>query len=183
MSEDATMKIDPAAGQSEIIDVQAPAESPEAELVETLRKEIAELQQQNLRLIAEMQNQQRRVRQEKEDALRFAESGFARDLLNVLDDLERTQESAPTATDIKTVAEGVRITYEQFLKVLKSRGIEPIAARGAAFDPSVHEALLQQPSADTPAGVVLQEVARGWKMHERVLRPSRVIISSGPPAT
>jgi molecular chaperone GrpE len=153
---------------------------PEAELVETLRREVAELQQQNLRLIAEMQNQQRRARQDKEESLRFAESDFARELLTVLDDLERTQESARTAADARALAEGVRITYEQFLKTLRGRGIAPIAAVGQPFDPEQHEALLQQPSDDQPAGVVLQEVLRGWTMHGRVLRPSRVIVSSGP---
>lgn len=157
-----------------------PAE-PEDELG-TLRRELAELQDKYLRLLAENQNQQKRAQREKQEAVRYAEAEFARNLLIILDDLERTQESARTAQDVPAVAEGVRIVYEHFLKLLKDHGIEQIEAEGRAFDPSEHEALLQQPSTEQPAGTVLQELARGYRMHERVLRPARVIVSGGPAA-
>lgn len=158
------------------------AEAPEADqdLTALLKQEVQELRDKNLRVIAEARNQQQRAERERAEALRYAESSFARELLVVLDDLERTQESARTASDVQAVVEGVRIVHEHFLKILKARGIEPIVAQGAPFDPTYHEALLQQPSDDIPAGVVLQEIAPGYKMHERVLRPSRVIVSSGP---
>lgn len=160
-------------------DAAAPVAEPETE-VDALRREIAELKDKNLRLLADAQNQQKRFAREKQDALRFAESDFAKDLLVILDDFERTQESAKSATEAKVVADGVKIVYDHFLKVLQQRGISPIESVGQPFDPAVHEALLQQPSAEQPAGVVLQEMHKGYRMHERTLRPARVIVSSGP---
>lgn len=160
----------------------APAAQPEADELTQLRAEVAALRDRNLRLVAEQQNQQKRAQREKQEALRYAEAEFARELLIILDDLERTQEAAQNAVAVAAVADGVRIVHEHFLKVLRQFGIQPIEAAGQPFDPSIHEALLQQPSADHPAGNVLQELARGYTMHERVLRPSRVIVSSGPAA-
>lgn len=151
-----------------------------ADEVAAVRREVEELRDKNLRLVAETQNLQKRALREKQEALRYAESEFARELLVVLDDLERTQESAKTATDVKSVADGVRIVYENFLKVLRQHEIEPIDALGKPFDPTYHEALMQQPSDKHPAGTVMQEMARGYTMHQRVIRPSRVVVSSGP---
>lgn len=157
----------------------ATAEATLQERVDALTAEAARLRDENLRVIAEARNQQVRALREKQDALRYAEADFARELLVVLDDLERVQESARTAGDVKAVAEGVRITYEHFLKVLRERRIEPLSALGERFDPTYHEALLKQPSDTYPEGTVAQEVARGWKMHDRVLRAARVVVSAG----
>lgn len=156
------------------------ARGPDGEL-EALRAEVEQLRDRNLRLIAEARNLQQRALRDKEEALRYAEADFARELLVVIDDLERTLASAgddPNAAPAALV-EGVRIVYDHFLKVLRSRGIEPIEAVGRPFDPHLHEALAQRP-ADPEAGTVVQEAARGYRMRERVLRPARVIVSSGP---
>jgi molecular chaperone GrpE len=153
----------------------APPEDPLAQA----QRERDELKEQNLRLIAEGRNQAARFQREKAEALRYADADFARDLVLILDDLERTLESAKSAGDAGALVDGVRIVYEHFLKVLRDRNVEPIEAVGAEFDPTYHEALMKQPS-DEPAGRVIQEVARGYKMHDRVLRPSRVIVSGGP---
>ncbi|MGD8451861.1 MAG: nucleotide exchange factor GrpE [Phycisphaerae bacterium] len=168
-------------------DRPAEAEPVESDAAETPVDPLTALQQENealreekLRLVAETRNLQQRAARERAEALRYAESDFARELLVILDDLERTRDSAAGAENVAAVADGVRIVYEHFLKVLKSRNIEPIEAAGRPFDPSFHEAMLQQPSDEHPAGTVMQELARGYKMHERVLRPARVIVSSGP---
>lgn len=153
--------------------------APEDELT-ALRREVEALRDKNLRALAEVHNAQKRAQREKEEALRYAEADFARELLVILDDFERTNESAKTATDVQAVAEGVRIVYEHFLKLLRSRGIAPIEAVGQPFDPAFHQALMQRPSDDHPAGTVIAEAARGYRMHDRVLRPSRVIVSTGP---
>ena len=102
--------------------------------------------------MAELRNVTQRALREKQEALRYAEADFARELLVVLDDLERTQESAKSASDVQSVVEGVRIVYEHFLKVLRGREIEPIEAAGKPFDPNCHEAMMQQPSDKQPAG-------------------------------
>lgn len=148
----------------------------------TAQERIARLEEEKLRLQAELQNVVRRAQREKHEALKYAESEFAKELLVILDDFERTQESAKTAENVQAVADGVRIVYEHFLKVLRSRGVEPVEATGQPFDPDRHEAMLQQPSAEHPAGTVIQELQRGYIMYERVLRPARVIVSSGPAA-
>ncbi|MCK4340897.1 MAG: nucleotide exchange factor GrpE [Phycisphaerae bacterium] len=145
-----------------------------------LRREVEELREKNLRIIAESQNLQKRAQREQQEAVRFAEAEFVRELLVVLDDFERTQESAKSAADVQSVADGVRIVYEHFLKVLNQHGIKPIEAVGRPFDPTYHAAMMQQPSDEHPAGTVMQEMARGYTMHERVLRPSRVIVSGDP---
>ncbi|MBK8914050.1 MAG: nucleotide exchange factor GrpE [Phycisphaerales bacterium] len=143
-------------------------------------RELAELREKNLRLIADGRNLATRLQRDKEEALRFAEADFARDLLVVLDDLIRTQQSAAQGADSATLADGVRITTEHFMKLLRSRGVEPIQAEGHPFDPDLHQALMQQPSTDVPAGTVLRELERGYRMHDRVLRAAKVVISTGP---
>lgn len=171
-AEAATESAEAPVDSTETIEAKAPP-TPEQE-VETLRNE-------NLRLMAELRNVRQRAQREKQEALKYAEADFARDLLVILDDLERTQESAKTAADVQAVGEGVRIVYEHFLKVLRGRQIEPLEALGQPFDPDLHEALMQRPHDDHPVGKVIQEVACGYKMRGRVIRPSKVIVSSGPP--
>ncbi len=165
----------------------APAETPADNAAETssladLQRAVEELRDQNLRLIAETRNLQQRAARDKAEAVRHAAGDFARDLLVIIDDLERTLDSARSATQVETVADGVRIVYEHFLKILADRHITQIDAEGRPFAPDLHEAVLQQPSDEHPAGTVIQELARGYRMHDRVLRYSRVIVSSGPVA-
>ena len=159
-----------------------PTEAPVDQAEPTPEERIARLEDEKLRLQAEMQNVVRRAQREKAEALKYAEADFAKELLVILDDFERTQESAKTAENVQAVADGVRIVYEHFLKVLRGRGVETVEAAGKPFNPDRHEAMLQQPSAEHPAGTVMQELQRGYAMHERVLRPARVIVSSGPVA-
>jgi molecular chaperone GrpE len=125
-----------------------------------VRREAAELRASNLRLLAEMQNLRKRTEREQGEIVRFAESELARELLPVLDNLERARATASAAQDFGTLVDGVRIAYEHFLKVLQGCHIDVIAAAGRTFDPSLHEAVRLQPSND--------------------LRPSQVVVSSGP---
>ena len=156
------------------------AESPEeAAAPLTLEEQIEQLRDDKRRLQAELQNVVKRTQRDKQDALKFAEADFARDLLLVLDDLERTRESVESAEDVQAVSEGLRIVYDHFMKVLRGRGIETIDAAGTPFDPDRHEAMMQQPSDEHPAGTVLQEYQRGYRMHGRVLRPAKVVVSGG----
>lgn len=153
----------------------------ESEL-DVMRRELGELRDKNLRLIAEARNLSQRLQREKEESLRFAEADFARELLPVIDDLLRTQETIAAEDPGGKAADAVRISIEQFMKVLRAHRVEPIVAEGQPFDPAFHEAILQQPSDSVPAGHVLKEIHRGYRMHDRVLRTARVIVSSGTPA-
>ncbi len=154
---------------------------PEAVLDPTPEERIEQLGQEQLRLRAELQNVAKRAQRELQEALKYAEADFAKELLVILDDLERTAESAKTAPDAAAVAEGVRIVHEHFLKVLRGRGIEPIETKEKQFNPDLHEAMLQQPSAEHPAGIVLREFLRGYTMRGRVIRPTKVVVSGGVP--
>ncbi len=129
-----------------------------------------------LRARAELLNFQRRSEKDRSDALRYANAGLVKSLLPVLDDLERVIEST-SADEGGHLLEGVRLTRDNFTKVLQEAHVETISAAGQPFDPRIHEALMQQPSADHPPGTVLQEVARGYKLYDRVLRPAKVIVS------
>ena len=159
-------------------------DSPEGLRAEVLRlrDENLRLEKETLRQIAEVRNIHQRLQREKAEALRYASADIVRELLVVIDDLDRSLEAVKTGADATTLAEGVRIVNDHFMKVLKARGVEAIPAEGQPFDPSLHEALMQQPSADVPAGSVIQEVQKGYRMYDRVLRPARVIVSCGEKA-
>jgi molecular chaperone GrpE len=153
---------------------------PETELERAVR-ERDEFKDKWLRGKADAQNQARRLRADRDEAVRFAVAGLARSLLNVVDDLDRTIQAAEESTEADSLTKGVRIVYDALLKVLGDHHVERIEALGQPFDPQFHEAITQQPSADLPAGMVLQEIQAGYRLHERVLRPARVIVSCEPP--
>lgn len=157
-----------------------PADNPGEDELTALRREVEDLRNRNLRLIAEQRNITQRAQRDREESVRYAIADFTRDLLVILDDLERSRQAAASADSAASVAEGVRIVHENFLKLLAQNGVQPIAAAGKPFDPAEHEALMQQPHDEVPAGCVVQEVQRGYRMHQRVLRPTRVIVSTGP---
>lgn len=153
--------------------------TPEDEAA-ALRREVEMWRDKHLRAIADARNAQQRAARDKEEAIRYAEFGLARELLPVIDGMERTLKAAPAAQG-NPVVDGVRIVYEQLLKVLRDHGVTPIAAVGQRFDPGRHEALLQQASSSVAPGDVIEEVERGYMLNDRVLRCARVIVSSGPP--
>jgi molecular chaperone GrpE len=153
---------------------------PETELDRAVRQR-DEFKDKWLRGKADAQNQVRRLQADRDEAVRFAVAGLARSLLNVVDDLERTVQAAGESAEADSLTKGVRIVYDALLRVLGDHHVERIEAPGQPFDPQCHEAITQQPSADMPPGMVLQEIQAGYRLHERVLRPARVIVSCEPP--
>ena len=143
--------------------------------------EVEELKDKLARARAEVANVQRRSANERTEAVRFALVDFMRDLLPVIDDFERSLQAAEAAGDKDSIVKGARLIYDNLLQLLKKHHVEPIEAQGRPFDPALHEAMMQQPSADLPPGSVLEEVQRGYKLHDRVIRPTRVIVSAAPP--
>jgi molecular chaperone GrpE len=128
---------------------------------------------------AEFANYQKRARSQAEADRLYAVGSLARDLLESLDNLERGAESL-RATAPAEVVDGLTMIHRQLLATLAKHGIEPIEALGQPFDPNQHEALLQQPVADVPEGTVVAELGKGYKLHDRVLRPSKVAVSIKP---
>lgn len=157
-----------------------PAEQPVAEpdpLADALR-ERDQWRDKFLRAKAETQNVQRRLTGERAEAVRYAIVEFLRDLLGTLDDFERSFEAADSAKTPQSVIDGMRIVYENLRKVLRDHQVTPIDAIGKPFDPAEHQAVTQQLSDQHETPTVLQELQRGYKLHDRVVRPAKVIISA-----
>lgn len=156
------------------------------EQVASLEKERDELKNNMLRALAETDNVRKRANRQIEDARLYAVEKFARDLLNVSDNLARAVESVPPEsrgimTDaVKTALEGVELTQKELVSVLARHGVTAIdAAPGAAFDPALHQAVTQIPS-EHPAGSVAQLFQSGWRIGDRTLRAAMVAVSAGP---
>lgn len=128
---------------------------------------------------AEFANYQKRAKAQADADRQYAIGSLARDLLDGLDNLERAAE-ALRAAGSGGVGEGVDMVHKQLLATLAKHGVEPIDALGKPFDPNQHEALVQQPDANHPEGTVVAELGKGYRIHERVLRPSKVAVSVRP---
>ncbi len=147
---------------------------------ESLRAQLDEYKDKLLRAQAECANVSKRLRQHHQESLKLAAMDLARNLLPVVDNFERTLSNLGDTAADDPLVQGVKLIAEQFTRVLKDHGIEPIEAVGLAFDPTLHEAMMQDRDSDQPAGTVTQEMQRGYKMNDRVLRPARVAVAAGP---
>jgi molecular chaperone GrpE len=147
-----------------------------------LQAKLDDCQARLLRTLADMENIRRRTQRELEESRRFESLRLVRDLLPALDGLNRAIASGEQTADPQALLSGVRMVAQQFRDILRGHAAEPIEALGRPFDPNLHEALTQVPSAEHPPMTVLQVVELGYRMHDRVVRPARVIVSSAPPA-
>ncbi len=146
-----------------------------------LAAELASLQDRNLRLHAEMQNLRDRTAREIATERRYAALPIMRELLPVVDNIDRAIEAAEKAGEAENLLAGFRLVRQQLVTLLAQHHCEEIEAAGEPFDPNFHEAILQQPSPDVPEGHVSMVTQTGYRLHDRVVRPSQVIVSSGPP--
>lgn len=129
-----------------------------------------------LRAKADFQNLQKRSAGERTEAIRFANADLMRSLVKVLDDFDRAL-AATNEGDANSLLEGVRLVRENFMKALADHGLESIDALYRPFDPSIHEALMQIPTDAHPAGTVVEQAAKGYRLSGRVVRPAKVIVS------
>lgn len=150
--------------------------------VDDLQAKISSLEDSLLRAKADYQNLQRRSDQERSKAVRFANAELIRCLLDVVDDFGRSIEASNSSEDSNSLADGLRLVYENFFKVLRTFGLEPIEALGEPFDPHVHEAMMQEESPDYPPETVIRELGKGYRLRERVLRPAKVVVSKAADA-
>lgn len=130
-----------------------------------------------LRTQAELENFRKRSQREFDDARRYREIDLLRDLLPVLDNIERALDAASRTADVESLVSGFRMTGQQIEKLLLVHGCKPIETEGQPFDPTVHEAILQQPVAGTAPGTVVGVATKGYRLHDRVVRPAQVIVS------
>jgi molecular chaperone GrpE len=145
--------------------------------VARLQAKVESLEESLLRAKADYQNAQRRSAIQRSEAIRYANAELLRSLLHVIDDFDRSLAASESSDNLEALVEGVRLVYENFVKALHGHGLEIIEALHKPFDPSVHEAVMQQPSADHPPGIVLKEISKGYRLGDRVLRPAKVIVS------
>jgi len=143
----------------------------------------AELEQANgraLRAQAELENFRKRSRREVDEQLRYASLPVISDLLPALDNLDRAVAAAEGHDNSASLLEGVKMVAAQLMAILDKHHCRPIEAVGSPFDPHLHEALAQEPSAELPAGYVTRLARAGYKLHDRVIRPAQVLVSTGP---
>ncbi len=162
-------------------DASVPEDSAEPE---DYREQARRLEEQLLRRAAEFQNYRRRTDDEMATAAARGRAEVVLPLLDVLDDLRRSLEAAEAAAEeeqgglaYQALKTGVDLVTQKFEGTLRSFGVEEIAAVGEPFDENLHEAMMQQETADAPAGTVLGEVQKGYRMGDRILRHARVVVA------
>ncbi|MEZ0297917.1 MAG: nucleotide exchange factor GrpE [Candidatus Methylacidiphilales bacterium] len=148
--------------------------------LESAAAKASELQDRLLRTQADWDNYRKRAIREKEDAVRYANGSLLEQLLSVIDNFEMGMSAAATATDVKNLVFGFEMVNTQLVNFLRDNGVEVIEAVGKPFDPHRHEAIGQIESADTPADTVVQQLRKGYKLKDRLLRPATVMVSKAP---
>jgi molecular chaperone GrpE len=173
-------------------DADAPADtdSPWSEgTAAELQAENSDLKDRVLRALAELENLRRRAEREREETRKYAITAFARDMLNVGDNMTRALQSLDDAAreqaqdTVKALIEGVDITHRELMKVFQRHGIEQLKPEGEKFDPNFHQAMFEVEDPKVAAGTVIQVVQDGYRIGERVLRPALVGVSKGGPRT
>ena len=169
---------------------------PGGESAETTQEELSEQQfaelkekagkaqqyyEQLLRTTADLDNYKKRAARERHDAIKFANESLLEKLIPILDNFEMALGAANTAgTSVQSMQSGISMIQQQLRSAMANAGLEEIDATGKPFDPNFHEAISQQETGDTPEGHVLQQVRKGYKLRERLLRPASVIVAKKP---
>ena len=158
-----------------------------AEQLEELKTQAAkatEHWERLLRTTADLENFKKRAAREKQEAIRFANEGLIEKLVPVLDNFDMALAAAQgsTSDSSQSLQTGIAMIYQQLRSVLTDAGLEEITAAGQKFDPNWHEAVSQQETSEVPDGQVLQQLRKGYKLRERLLRPATVIVAKQPAA-
>lgn len=173
---------------AETVPVEAPSDSsaaPEcsdpAALVATLREEAAKNWDLYLRARADLENSRKRAQRDVEEANRYANDRLLKEMIPVLDNLERALTHAgPGGSEVQALVEGVTLTVNLFRKVLEGFGVKAVVAVGAVFDPNLHQAMGQVETTEHPPNTVVTEFQKGYYLNDRLLRPALVMIAKSP---
>jgi molecular chaperone GrpE len=154
--------------------------------VAALEKDVGHLKDQLLRALAEGENQRRRAQRERDEAVKYAATGLARDLLTVSDNLRRALDAVPTgATEsnelLKMLETGVELVERELLAAFEKHGIRKITPQGERFDPNFHQAMFEVPGTEHPTGTIVQVMQPGYALGDRLLRPALVGVAKSPP--
>jgi molecular chaperone GrpE len=159
------------------------AGGPEASADDALaaaQEELARHREAMLRMQAEMENLRKRMLRDAEKSRRFALERIMKDLLQVRDSMERGLEMADASATVESLIEGEKLTYRMLVKLMEDHGLEVIDPVGEPFDPELHEAMTVMPAPDAAENTVLEVLQKGFKLHERLIRPARVIVAGKP---
>lgn len=176
---------DPAPGDVSGVEAaeEAPGEGSESsEKVRTLEVQAEEMRELALRKQAEFENYRKRVERERSETIRYAASELVKEILPVLDNLERALGASGTSGEDQ-LREGVSIIYKQFKDILERRGLAEVESEGESFDPHVHEAVSRVESRDHPEGTVVEVFQKGYRFKDRLLRPAMVSVALPPSAS
>lgn len=146
--------------------------------IKQIQAELDQAKDQLMRALAEAENTRKRAARDREEASKYAISGFARDLLDVADNLRRAIDAVPddakSDVRIRNLVEGIEATERELLKSFEKNGIERLEPLGQPFNPNFHEVMFEVPGSGKPAGIIVQVVETGYTLHDRLLRPARV---------
>ncbi len=137
-------------------------------------------QEQYLRTLADMENLRKRTQRDKEELAKYANESILREILPVIDNLERAVEHVEQAGNEEGLFEGVQMTLTQFSQLLDKFGVESVDAVGQPFDPAYHQAMGQLESAEQPVNTVVQQMQKGYQLNKRLLRPAFVMLAKAP---
>jgi molecular chaperone GrpE len=141
--------------------------------------EAAKLKDLALRARADLENFRKRAIREKEEAIRYANNALLEKLLPVVDNFELGLDAAKSAPDAASILMGMNMVQKQLQEFLRSHGVEEVAAEGEPFDPNIHDAVAQEPSESVPEGTVIRQMRKGYKLKDRLVRASSVVVSKG----
>ena len=145
--------------------------------INPLQEKYDKLNNQYIRLAADFDNYRKRHEQEKEALLKYGAENTLKKMIEVLDNFDRGLKAIETVEDCEKVKECYNLAYKNFKDVLTKAGLEPIEAEGEIFDPNLHEAVMQTPTADKPEHTIIAELQKGYKLGDKVLRPTLVNVA------
>ncbi|HEX3952987.1 MAG TPA: nucleotide exchange factor GrpE [Stellaceae bacterium] len=173
----------PATPANDAGDAPETDEAGAAERLATVEAELADTKDRLLRALAETENVRRRLQRERDDAQKYAVSGFAKDLLSAADNLRRALEALPESEvsdpRTKSMLDGVAATERELLGAFERHGLRRIDAKGARFDHNLHQAIFEAERPDLPAGTVVEVLQPGYMLSDRLLRPAMVGVAKG----
>src|SRR3954471_9273332 len=178
------MRKSPAANEAESVpvDVRDGATAEQAEHEDptlSLQADLDRFRDLALRSQADFDNYKKRAQREKEDAIKFANSSLLERLIAIVDNFELGLSAARGEGENSPIFSGMSMVLKQLTDFLADNGLQPIDAEGQKFDPNLHEAIAHEASASVPEGTVIRQTRRGYRLKDRLLRPSSVVVSSG----
>lgn len=150
------------------------------EALSAAEQELARHRDAMLRMQAEMENLRKRLMRDVERSRKFALERIMKDLLDVRDSMERGLEVADESATVESLREGQQLTLRMLTKVLEDHDLEVIDPRGQPFDPELHEAMTVMPAGDVDENTVIEVLQKGFRLHDRLIRPARVVVSRKP---